>query len=759
MKIETRYVGKPVPRTDAAEKALGTTRYMSDLAFPNMLWGRVLRARYPHAKIRSLDTSEAERYPGVVCVLTHKHVMGLNGYGIAVPDHPVLCWDRVRYIGDAVALVAAETEQIASEALDLIHVDYEVLPVVDDPEQALAPEAPRLHEKGNVLLRNELRKGEVDQGFAESDVIVEQDYETQMMDHAFLELEGGVGMYDEHEGTITIYLGSQYAFRDQLQIARALNWEPKKIRVVSSPVGGAFGGKDEITLQIHLALLAYYAKRPVKIALSREESFITHVKRHAMRLHFKVGATQQGHLKGLDCRILADAGAYSSLSGPVLNLALEGAPGPYIIPHTRLLGISVHTNNLNSGAFRGFGTTQSCFAMEITLDMIAERLSMDPIEFRLKNVLHKDDISGIDHKIFTSVGIEETLLVARSSELWQNRKEQKKRFSPPLYYGVGVASEMQALGLGQGIPDFAGVRLELLDDGSFLLRQGCIEIGQGNLICFQQMAADCLECDIEKIKITHGDTSLSPDSGSVTASKSIYLVGNATYLAARELRKKIEEFATEHYGKTLRYERGKLRGDNVDVMLKDIVRKAHNLKIRLCGEGHYVHPTSDKSYGDGLPHCLYAFITQIASVIVDAETGQVTLDRVLSVPDCGRAINIQGVEGQCEGGVVMGMSYALFEKVMLEKGYIKNNEFSTYILPTALEAPRENRTIIVESFEATHPFGAKGMAEPPNVAICPAIMNAIYDAIGVRFFSIPVTPERIVSALGAKAAKGSDGLL
>jgi CO/xanthine dehydrogenase Mo-binding subunit len=753
MKIEARYVGRAVPRSDALEKAIGATRYMSDLTFANMLWGRVLRAKYPHALIRSIDASAAEHHPGVVCVLTHKHVMGHNGYGIAVPDHPVLCWEKVRYVGDAVALVAAETEEIASAALELIRVEYELLPVVDDPEQALAPDAPKLHEKGNVLLRNELGKSDVLKGFAESEIIIEQDYETQMMDHAFLETEGGVGVYDEREGTITVYLGSQYAFRDQLQIARALNWEPKKIRVVGSPVGGAFGGKDEITLQIHLALLAYYAKRPVKIVLSREESFITHVKRHPMRLRFRVGATRDGSLKALDCRILADAGAYSSLSGPVLNLALEGAPGPYRIPHTHLLGISVHTNNLNSGAFRGFGTTQSCFAMEITLDMMAEQLGLDPIAFRLKNVMHKDDISGIDHKIFTSVGIEETLLAARSSKLWQDRKERKKQFAPPLHYGVGVASEMQALGLGQGIPDFAGVRIDLLEDGSFLLRQGCIEIGQGNLICFQQMAADCLECDIELIKITQGDTGLSPDSGSVTASKSIYLVGNATYLAARELRRKIEEFAAQHYGETLRYEKGKLVGENVNISLKDIARKAYDSNAAILGEGHFVHPTSDKSYGDGLPHCMYSFITQIVAVIVDAETGQVDVDEVLSVPDCGRAINVQGVEGQCEGGVVMGMSYALFENLMLEQGFPKNNDFSTYVLPTSLEAPREHRTVIVESFEATHPFGAKGVAEPPNVAICPAIVNAIYDAIGVRFLSIPITPERIIAALQSKKQK------
>ncbi len=744
---QTRFVGKPIARIDALEKALGKTRFMSDLVFPNMLWGKVLRAAYPHARICRIDTSRAEQLPGVRCVLTHRHVMGLNGFGIVKPDQPVLCHDKVRYVGDAVALVAAETESIAEEALGLIHVDYDPLPVVEDPEEALSESAPKVHEQGNLLLRTKLQKGDVQQGFTESDVILEQRYSTQLFEHAFLECEGGVGVYDEESGVITVYCGSQYAFRDQLQIARALNWDPKKIRVCSSPVGGAFGAKDEITIQIYLALLAYYTRCPVKIVLSREESFISHVKRHPMRLDVRLGATKQGELKALDVRVLSDTGAYASLGGPVLNLALESAPGPYRIPHTHLLGHAVYTNNGMSGACRGFGATQSCFAMEITLDMLAGQLEMDPIELRLKNVLHQNDLSGIDHLIFTSVGIEETLKIARDSELWRTRHIRKRDLQPPIFYGVGVASEMQALGLGKGIPDFAGVSIELDRDGSFLLRQGCIEIGQGNLVCFLQMAAEVLQCDIERVRLTHGDTFASPDSGSVTASKSIYLVGNALYLAAKTLVQELERFASETLGEPMRYQECELVGPSRRIFLHELAQMAHSRGRQLKGEGHFVHPTSDKDYGDGLPHCLYSFITQVASVVVDAETGMVKVHDVLSIPDCGRAINPQGVEGQCEGGVVMGMSYALLEKVEMQQGRFLTNNFSTYILSTAADAPLTNKTVIVESMEPTNPFGAKGMAEPPNVAICPAILNAIHDAIGVRIFDIPVTPEKLLAEI------------
>lgn len=756
--LETKVVGKRIDRIDAEGKVSGKTKYMSDMEFPNMLWGRVLRAGIPHAKILSIDTSEAEKLPGVVCVLTHKNVPGLNGFGIVIQDQPVLCYDKVRFEGDAVALVAAETKEIAAEALKFIKVEYEPLPLVDDPEKALLPNTPQVHEQGNVLLKNELSKGDISKGFNEADVIVECDYETQRMEHAFLETEGGVGIYHKDEGVLEIFCGAQHPYRDQLQVARAMGWEQEKVILHESPVGGAFGAKDEITIQIYLALLAYYTQRPVKIWLERDESTKTHVKRHPMKMHFKLGAKKDGTFTALKAYIVADAGAYASLSGPVLNLALEGAPGPYIIPHTNLLGYSVYTNNGISGAFRGFGTTQSCFAIEITIDKMAEKLGMDPIELRLKNVLHKDDISGIDHKIFTSVGIEETLKIAYESSLWQNRNFKKRKFTHPYYYGVGVASEMQALGLGKDIPDYANTEIDLMPDGKFIMRATTIEMGQGNLTCFVQMASEFFKCPIEEISITHGSTAKGPDSGSTSASKSIYLLGNSFYRAGLKLIEDMENASRKITGKPFKYENGILvyeneklsRGELASLIIKNSSKEKIQDGYVLKSKGFFEHPVSDKSYGDGLPHCLYAFITQVVGVIVDAETGEVKIDEVLNIPDCGRAINPVGVEGQCEGGSVQGIAYALFENCIIEKGYFKNPHFSTYILPTAADVPIKNETIIVESFEKTHPFLAKGMAEPPAVAICPAIINAIYDAVGIRLTSIPATPEKILQKIKGK---------
>jgi len=738
-------VGKPVLRVDARGKVTGELKYLSDLSFPDMLWGRVLRAAYPHALIKRIDTSKAKALPGVACVLTHKDVHGLNRFGIAVPDMPVLCEDKVRYLGDAVALVAAETKEVAARALEQIEVDYEPLPVVDDPEKAFEPDAPKVHEKGNVLWENTLGKGDVKVGFAESDFIVEQKFSTQMFEHAFLETEGGVAKYDADTGIVHIWVGSQYAYRDQLQIARATGWDRDKIHVVGSPVGGAFGGKDEITIQIYLALLTYATRRPVKMVLNRTESIISGTKRHPMKMDFKVGCKKDGTLQAVETNIFSDTGAYASLGGPVLNLALEGASGPYFVPHAHLVGHAMYTNNGFSGAFRGFGTTQSCVGIEICLDMLAEKIGLDPIDFRLKNAIHRGQQTAIDNKLFTSCGMEETLQIAKQSDLWKQREARKAAHTGPVKYGVGVASEIQALGLGIGIPDYAHTRVELTEEGKYIVRQGSIEIGQGNLTAFAQMAAEILGCPIEHVTITHGDTDDAADSGTSTASRTIYAVGNSISRASKNLVKAMEIFAGEQFPGEWRFERGALVSGPERLEPADLARKAATLGRKIEAEGFFKHIEAEKEYTDGLPHCLYAFCTQVASVKVDTETGIIRVEEILTIPDCGRAINPQGIEGQAEGGAAQGMSYVLFEEVKLHQGRFLNPRFATYILPTTMDMPRVN-TRIVESWEDTHEFGAKGIAETVMVPVAPAIVNAIYHATGVRFFELPITPEKMLRA-------------
>jgi len=755
-----KYIGKRVPRIDARDKVTGRTKYSTDIYLEDMLWANVLRSEHAHAKILKIDVEKARGLAGVEAVLTHEDIPGHNGFGIIEPNWPVLCRDRVRYKGDAVALVAARDEKTAERALSLIEVEYETLPVVDTPEEALSPGAPQIHEKGNIMHTMELAKGNVGAGMSEAEVVAEETYSTQFMEHAYLETEGGVAVYDQEEGVITVWCGDQYAFRDQLQIARSLDWDPLKIRVIGSPTGGAFGGKDEISVQIHLALLAYRTGKPVRLHWSREESIVVGPKRHAMKTTFKIGAKKDGRLTAIDVDVVANTGAYDTIAAPVLNLALESSPGPYKYLHSHFKGMAVYTNNAMGGEFRGFGAPQVVFGLEQELDKLAERLGMDPVEFRLLNAVELGDISALGHELRTSVGIKDTLLAAARTDLWREKEEMKRKLeasSKYKKYGVGLASEWHAVGLGVGIPDFANVIVELGEGGKVTLRTGAIEIGQGNLTAYAQMLAEALECDIAQIEVIHGDTFLTPDSGTVTASRSVLINGNAILDAVRRLIPQLVRIAAGalnvaaaelEYGGSRVYSRS---DPNLSLSLEEIAERALAGGEPLNAAGASIMSVSDKDFGEGLPHNYYTYITQIALVGVDTGTGEVEVVRVVSLPEMGKAINIAGVEGQCEGGVVMGEGYALFEEIKVEKGRFLNTGFTTYILPTALDVP-EQQTLIVEKPEKTGPYGAKGVGEAPTVPITPAIANAIYDAVGIRFNTLPITPEKVIAALNKKNA-------
>ncbi len=753
---EYRYIGKRTPRVDAREKVTGKTVYSTDLYPVGMLRARVLRAAVPHAKILRLDVSRARKLPGVEAVLTHQDIPGHNGFGIVTPNWPVLCVDRVRYRGDALALVAAVDEETAEEALSLIEVEYEPLPVIDTPEEALAEGAVRIHQGGNIQHRMDIPpKGNVEKALAESEIVLSQTYQTQFMEHAYLETEGGVAIYDEKTGVITVWCGDQYPFRDQLQVARSLDWDPLKIRIIGSPTGGGFGGKDEISVQIHLALLAYRTRKPVRLHWSREESIVVGPKRHAMRTTFRIGAGKDGRLTGIDVNVVSNTGAYDTIAGPILNLALESSPGPYRYPHSRFRGISVYTNNAMGGEFRGFGAPQVVFGLEQELDKLAERLKLDPIELRLLNAVEQGDISALGHRLQTSAGIKDTLEAAKKTDLWRRREEIKRELAavhPRLRFGVGIASEWHAVGLGVGLPDFANVTIGIGEDGAITLRTGAIEIGQGNLTAYAQILAEALECGIERIEVIHGDTFRCPDSGSVTASRSVLINGNAILDGVKKLKPlliRVAARALDLPEEHLAYGQGRVfsRNDNGrSLSLDELAGRAAEFALPLQVTGAAVFAVSDQDFGDGLPHNYYTYITQLALVGVDPETGEVEVRKVISIPEMGRAINLAGVEGQCEGGVVMGIGYTLYEKVVVEKGEFKTTGFSTYILPTTLDSP-EQETVIVEKPEKSGPYGGKGVGEAPTVPVTPAVANAIHDAVGLRFTRLPITPEEIAAGL------------
>lgn len=752
------YVGKRIPRIDAVEKVTGKTKYATDHYFEGMLWAKVLRSRYAHAKIVKLDVERARKLPGVEAVLTHRDIPGHNGFGAINPNWPVLCEDRVRYRGDAVALVAARDEDTASEALALIDVEYEPLTVIDSPEKALKPDAVRVQEAGNILHSMEISKGEVARGFEEADVISEGVYSTQVVEHAYLETEGGVAVYDESEGTITVWCSNQYSFRDQIQIARSLNWDPAKIRVIGSPTGGAFGGKDEVTVQIHLALLAVCTKKPVYLQWTREESLVSGVKRHAMEVSLTIGAKKDGSLTAIDVGIVADAGPYDTLSSPVLSAALECSSGPYRYSNSNFTGVSVYTNNPVGGAFRGFGVPQVLFGLELEMNKLAEKLGFDLLDFRLRNAVEQGDISAIGHRLRASVGIRDTLKRAQQIELWAKRHEIKREYdrrSKFCKHGVGLASVWQAVGMGAGIADYGNITIEVGARGRITLRTGSIEYGQGNITAYAQMLAEAMECDIETIEVVHGDTFNTPDTGSVAASRSVMINGNAILDAVPKLKQALVQTASETLGTAasdLQYSEGRVvcRTDpSKGLTLAEIadLAIAQGAALRVAGYSEMME-TAEK-FGDGIPHNYYAFATQIALVGVDTDTGQVDLVKLVLVPEMGRAINITGVEGQSEGGGVMGQGFAMFEEVVVKESQVMNRDFSTYIIPTSMDVP-ETDTIIVEKPESTGPFGAKGVGEVVMDGVAPAVAAAIYDAVGIRLSTLPITPEKVIDALREK---------
>ena len=763
---DPKYIGKEVPRIDALEKATGNIKYMSDLSFPNMLYGKILRSKYPHARILGIDASKAKALEGVVSVVTSDDVPGTNGFGIVIPDQPVLCSDKVRYIGDAIAAVAAETEKIAEEAIKFIDVEYEVLTVVDDPIKALEPDAPKIHESGNVHLHTEIKRGDPENAFKEADLIIENTYYTGRQEHAFLETESGVAYVDD-EGNLNIFAGSQYPQRDQLQLARCLALNSRKIRVVSYPVGGAFGGKDELTIQPILGLLALKTNKPVKIALSREESIMSYWKRHPFMMYYKTGVKKDGTIVAQEVKMYQDKGAYSSLGGPILNLAVEHACGPYRVNNVHIEGFAVFTNNGIAGAMRGFGVPQVTFAMETQMDIISEKLGIDPVELRRRNALRAGDLTPIGNKLTTSVGTIQVLNEIEKSNLWLRRKKLTvpDPDKPWIKRGVGVALTYQGTGLGVGLPDYGGSIIEMSEDGGFTVKIGTVDYGQGIGTSYAQIVAEMMKCSIENVKVILGDSYLTADSGPTSASRGVYTGGRASVIAAEKMINILKDRAS----KLLDTSPESLDFDNCYFFIKgDLTHRVSYKEIAddfletdyklPHTEGYFLMPTADiKVKGAfGLPHHIFAFSAHVAYVEVDTLTGVTKVLEGAEAVDGGVVLNKQGYEAQVEGGFVMGIGYGLMEDVKIEKGIFKTLNFSTYIIPTAKDAPENIEIIPVTDPEDTGPFRTKGIAETVMVATAPAVTNAIHAATGIRIYKIPATPESVYSLLKEKNNEKTD---
>ncbi len=723
-----RVIGRSVPRVDARSKVTGEALFPGDLSMPGMLHMKILFAERPHARIRRIDTSRAEAHPGVVAVFTAKDVP-VNEYGLQMPDQPVLCGpgsdkpgaDVVRFVGDQVALVVAETEKAAAQALALIEVEYEDLPVVTDPVEAMQPDAPLVHpERGdsNVLVHYRVRKGDVDEGFAQADVVVEGEYRLPFQEHAYLQPEAGLAYVDE-EGRVTVQVAGQWIHEDQEQIAHALGLPLEQVRVVYPAVGGAFGGREDMSVQIVLALAAWKLRRPVKIVWSRRESIIGHGKRHPMRIRARWGATREGKIVAAQVEVIADAGAYCYTTNKVLGNTTVTCTGPYEIPHVKVDVYGVYTNNLPTAAFRGFGAPQGAFVAEMQVNKLAEALGMDPVEFRLRNVLREGSLMSVGTPVPPGVTIGPVIEAAARAGGWtQDERGWHRPEGPSPRRGIGFAAGFKNIGFSFGYQENSWARIELRGDGEIeevWLTYAGAEVGQGHHTVICQMAAEAVGVPLEKVHLVTADTLNSRNAGSASASRGTFMAGNAIRGAARKA-----------------------------------LAAWHDEERPAIGEHTYLAPKTtpfDPETGHSMPNFTYGYVAQVVEVEVDDETGFIHVRRVISANDVGQAINPQLIEGQIEGGVVQALGYAVLEEFKTQNGYVLTDRLSTYLIPTVLDIPDRVESVILEYADPEGPWGARGMGEMPYLPLAPALIAAVRDATGVWFDEIPLTPERVAMRL------------
>ncbi|RMF83539.1 MAG: xanthine dehydrogenase family protein molybdopterin-binding subunit [Nitrospinota bacterium] len=752
-----RIIGTPMPRHDAVEKVKGTARYAADFHLPGMLYGKVLRSDYPAARI-TVDTGAAEAIQGVAAVLTARDVPN-NTLWVDVPGQArevqalkariqVLADKVVRYHGEPIALVAAETPEIAQQALDAIRVEYDPLPVVSDPEEALKPDAPRVHEEGNLLATWKIDKGDVEAALREAAVVVEGTYRTQCQEQAYLEPEAGIGWID-NDGVITLRVSTQVIahFRD---VAQVLGVPQNRVRVICPYVGGGFGGKEDVTVEVFLGLLVLKTQRPVKMEWSRSESLTARPKRHPFIMRYRTAATAEGELLAQDIELLSDAGAYAYLSALVLLYATVTACGPYRVPNVRIRARSVYTNNTPNSAMRGFGVVQPCFAVESQMDQLAQKLHMDPALLRQKNSLRKGDELPVGQRIETAVMLPEII-----NRVLEAMGPKPAPSGPHKAVGRGLASNLQPYGRIVWLHDWSSAWVGFEMDGTLTIRIGVQDVGGGQASALVQIASEVLGIPPESITIHSGDSALNPFSGTTTATRGLMMAGNAVYQAAREVRRNLVEAASHLLQcppEAIRLQEGHAVGPEGSVPLTTVLTKCVELGLSWQHLGVYYAPAGDEPQGEewrGQVFPDYTFGTHACDVEVDRETGQVRILKYVACHDVGRAINRQSVEGQIEGGAVMGIGYALSEQVIHADAVNMTGLFAHYRIPTAMEAP-EVISLIVESGEGKGPFQARGIGEPPVGPPAPALANAIADALGVRITELPLLPHRILEALAPR---------
>ncbi|MFB3123766.1 MAG: xanthine dehydrogenase family protein molybdopterin-binding subunit [Candidatus Binatia bacterium] len=761
---ELKVVGQPVTRVDAKEKVTGETVYGYDLAFPNMLHGKVLFSPKPHAKIKRIDTQKARKYPGVVAVITGKDTPWTHGE--AIKDKPFLAQRKVRCIGEPVAAVAAVDEDTAQAAIKLIEVDYEDLPAYFSPEEACKPGAIPIHEdftsyrKSNFVVGSplpnvcehfKLRTGDVERGFQQAEMLLEERYTIPVIQHAAMEPHSAHAQVDPESGRVTIWVANDAPFRALTEISEALELPKEKIRLINPPQGGGFGSKGGLKVEaISIALAFYTGGQPVRVKFNREETFISTLTRHEAVVYIKSGVMKNGILMARQMTIYWGAGAYAEKSPTVCIRGSLPAPGPYRIPHVKVDGYAVYTNKPIAGAFRGYGIPQGAWACEQHMDELALRLGMDPLELRLKNVYVDGDISYWGEKLH-GVGLKETLLKAAEAIDWNKPRPR------------GIGRGLACISKPTRSPTTSAAAVLINSKGEVKVLAGTVEIGQGCSTILSQMAAEELKVPIEKIQMAPLDTDVIPVDASTTSSRSTYHMGNAVRLAAIHAREQLSEMASpmlEAEKEDLFFSDGKVQLKDQPQMalpIGEVVRRKLGTNGVLKGNASYTYEIGkeldlETGHSDHAS-AFYMYATQAAEVTVDEETGRVRLLRIAAAHDVGKAINPLNCVAQIEGGLAMGIGAALHEQLVIDdSGKVRNPSFLDYHLLTSLDLPKII-PIIVECAEPEGPYGAKGLGEPVLAPTPAAIGNAVADALGTRIYDLPLIPERVYWAIQQRKQK------
>ena len=740
----TSLLGASLRRPDARGKVTGATAYPADLVRPGMLHLKVVFAHHPHARILAIDAEPARRHPGVVAVLTAADVP-YNAFGLIDADQPVLCGDVVRFEGDKVALVVAESKEAAEEGARLVGVTYEDLPAVTDPRAAMAPGAPLVHagRGSNVLIHAPIRKGDATAALASADVVLDSEFETSWQEHAFLQPEAGIAYVDDAE-RLVIETAGQWLHEDRRQIAAILQLPEERVIIRYAAIGGAFGGREDLSIQHLLALAAWTLRRPVALVWSREESMIAHHKRHPMRVRCRWGASRDGRITAVEAEVLADGGAYASTSVEVLKVATLFASGCYEIPNIAVDGYAVYTNNVPCGAFRGFGAPQAQFASEVMVTRLAHALDIDPVELRRRNIYREGSLEPTQRPLPPGVSalpvLDRCVEEARArltphppGPLLPQGAKGEQRNSPlshegegqgvrgHLRRGIGIACGIKNVGYSFGFPEQSTATVELFGRAEIeraQVRIGAADVGQGSHLALRQIAAETLALPLDNVTMICDDSAEAPNAGSASASRLTLMAGRAVFDAATAARTAWGETDDQYLRVTRQY------------------RPPATTPL-------------DPASGEGVPNYCYGYAAQAVEVEVNTLTGQVQVLSVISVHDVGKAINRQQVEGQIEGCLAQALGYALLEHFQVREGRVLTPHLSTYLLPTVLDMPTEIVPVVLELADPNGPYGARGVAEMPLVPLLPAIAAAIHDATGVWVTQQPITPERVLAALTA----------